>query len=66
AKARQESEKIRGHADADATKIYADAYNRDPEFFSFLRSQDVYRASLKEGTTLLLNAEQPLFRHMQQ
>ena len=44
----------------------ADAYNRDPEFFSFLRSQDVYRASLKEGTTLLLNSEQPLFRHMQQ
>jgi len=66
AKARQESEKIRGHADAVATAVYAEAYNRDPEFFSFLRSQDVYRASLQEGTTLLLSSEQPLFRHMKQ
>ncbi|MGU3845499.1 protease modulator HflC, partial [Vibrio diabolicus] len=28
----------RGEADAEAAKIYAEAYNKDPEFFSFLRS----------------------------
>jgi membrane protease subunit HflC len=42
----QESEAIRGTADAEAAEIYADAYERDPEFFSFWRSIESYRKTL--------------------
>jgi len=36
---------VRGKANAEAAKIYADTYNKDPEFYAFLRSMDAYRAS---------------------
>ena len=62
--AKRVSEEIRGKAEAEATLIYAEAYNRDPEFFSFIRSHDVYRESLREDTTFLLNADRPFFKHL--
>ncbi|MFA6506078.1 MAG: protease modulator HflC [Treponemataceae bacterium] len=42
----EKSEKIRGKADADATRIYAQAYGRDPEFFDFWRSVESYRLTM--------------------
>lgn len=42
-KAYEESEKIKGEADALAARIYADAYGRDPDFFEFWRSVESYR-----------------------
>ncbi|MEO2044407.1 MAG: protease modulator HflC, partial [Nitrospinaceae bacterium] len=46
---------IRGEGDAMATKIYADAYNNDPKFYSFMRSMEAYKRSLKTDTTLLMS-----------
>ncbi|HBD28930.1 MAG TPA: protease modulator HflC, partial [Deltaproteobacteria bacterium] len=54
----------RGVADAKATKIYADAYQKDTDFFKFLRSHDVYRDSLQEGTTLLMDANSKFFKYL--
>ena len=34
---KRDAEKIRGQADAETTKIFADAFGKDPEFYSFLR-----------------------------
>ena len=48
------AQEIQGAADADATKIYAEAYNLDPEFYSFLNTLQTYRQALKERTTLVL------------
>lgn len=42
----EEAEIIKGNADAEATTIYADAYETDPEFFSFWRSIESYRKTL--------------------
>ncbi|MCX7787475.1 MAG: protease modulator HflC [Spirochaetes bacterium] len=42
-KAYEESEKIKGEADALAARIYAEAYGRDPDFFEFWRSIESYR-----------------------
>jgi membrane protease subunit HflC len=42
----QESETVRGKADAEATRIYADAYERDPEFFEFWRSIESYKKTM--------------------
>jgi len=58
------NEETRGVADAEATKIYADAYQKDTDFFKFLRSHDVYRNSLQEGTTLLMDANRKFFKYL--
>ena len=62
--AKRIAEEVRGEADAKATKTYADAYSKDPDFFAFLRSHDVYRETLQEDTTMLLSAERPFFKHI--
>lgn len=53
---RQEQE-IRGEGDGKSIKVYADAFNKDPEFYSFIRSMEAYKNSMKTGTTLLLSDE---------
>mgnify|MGYP003996045253 FL=1 len=64
AEAKKINEETRGGADAKATKIYADAYQKDTDFFKFLRSHDVYRNSLQEGTTLLMDANSKFFKYL--
>ncbi len=64
AEAKKINEETRGVADAQSTKIYADAYQKDTDFFKFIRSHDVYRNSLKEGTTLLMDANSKFFKYL--
>ncbi len=66
AEAYRESEVIRGEGDANAAKIYADAYSRDPEFYSFNRSLSAYKASFDTGAdVLLLKPDSEFFRYLQ-
>lgn len=64
AEARRESEGIRGRADSEATSVYAEAYGKDPEFYSFLRSLEAYKASLDDKTTLVLSPDVPFLKHL--
>jgi len=50
----RESEQIRGDGDAKAAHIYAEAYNGDPEFYSFLKSLQAYKASFSSRSDILL------------
>ncbi len=50
--------KIRGGADAEVLKIYAEAYSRDSDFYSFSRSMEVFPEAFGKGTQLVLDAEQ--------
>ncbi len=62
-----EAERIRGRADAEATAIYASAYDRDArsrELYSFLRSLEAMEKSLDEQTTVILTTESELFKFM--
>ncbi len=54
ANAFRESEMIRGEGDATATRIYADAFNRDPEFYAFVRSLRAYEETFQGGSDILL------------
>jgi len=68
AEAQERSEKIRGEADAERNKVFAAAYNRDPEFFAFYRSLLAYHAALKSSprggqTTILLSPDNDFFRY---
>jgi modulator of FtsH protease HflC len=61
------SEEIRGRADAEATSIYAAAYNRSArarELYSFLKSLETLEASMDSGTTVVLSTESELFRFL--
>ena len=52
------AEEIKGEADAKAAAIYANAYNRDPEFYAFWKSLESYRELLpKFNKTLTTNPE---------
>jgi membrane protease subunit HflC len=62
AEARGQSEIERGKGDAEAVRIYAEAYSRDPEFYAFLRGLEAYRKTIGEGTTMVLAPDHEFFR----
>ncbi len=64
ARAYQTAQQLRGEGDAQATAIYAQAYERDPEFYSFLKRLEMYQLILP-GATLVLSAESDLFRYLE-
>lgn len=54
ANAFRESEMVRGLGDAEATRIYAEAYNQDPEFYTFVRSLRAYQETFSGGSDVML------------
>ena len=62
ANAQRDAEIARGTGDAEAARIYAEAYGTDPEFYAFHRSLEAYRTSIDEGTTLVLSPDAEFFR----
>ena len=65
ADAYRDAEIIRGEGDAKAAETYADAYNKDPEFYSFYRSINAYRNAFgKEGDLLVLDTNSEFFRYL--
>lgn len=66
AEATRDSEKLRGEGDAVASKIYADAYSKDPEFYSFYRSMEVYKNSMKNNdTSMILSPDSEFFKYFE-
>lgn len=64
ARSYETSQTIKGQGDALATSIYASAYDRDPEFYSFLKRLEIYQETIP-GSTLVLEASSPLFQFLQ-
>lgn len=63
--ARRDSEIIRGEADAERNRIYAEAFGRDPEFFAFTRSMQSYeRALTGSNTAMVLSPDSEFFRFL--
>ncbi|OGR57804.1 MAG: HflC protein [Desulfobacula sp. RIFOXYB2_FULL_45_6] len=60
----REAQKIKGDADAEAARIYASAYGADPEFYSFVKSLEVYKESLKKDTTLILSTSSDFMKYL--
>ena len=46
----KKSEEIKGNADAEAARIYADSYNKDPEFYTFWKSMESYKKTMKANS----------------
>ena len=58
------AEETKGTADAEAIKIYANAYNRDPEFYSFINTLAIYKESLDESTNIIMSTESEFFKYL--
>ena len=63
AEASSQSENIRGQGDAERNRIFADAYGKDADFFSFYRTMQAYERSMQHGDThLVLRPDSDFFR----
>ncbi len=63
AEANQKSQKLRGEGDAERNKIYAQAYNKDAEFFAFYRSLIAYDTAIKAGTPFVMSPDSDFFKY---
>ena len=67
ANAYRDAEQLRGDGDAEAAKIYAQAYQKDPEFYAFVRSLNAYKQSFaNKGDIMLVEPEGDFFKYLKQ
>ncbi len=67
AEAERSAQGLKGEGDKTAIKIYADAFNQDKEFYSFIRSMEAYKNTLSDpATQLILSPDSPFFRYFSQ
>ncbi len=65
AQAYRDAQKIKGEGDAKASAIYGAAFGRNPEFYAFYRSLDVYKQSFKNKSDIMvLDAGSPFFKYL--
>jgi membrane protease subunit HflC len=65
ATAARDSQRLRGEGDAQASRIFAQAYNKSPEFYSFYRSLQAYRASMaREGDVWVVSPDGEFFKYL--
>lgn len=60
----RQAQKLKGEGDAKAIKIYADAFERDPEFYSFVGTLEAYKTALRKDTTLVLPSDSEFFEYL--
>ena len=58
------AQEIKGKADAEATKIYAQAYGQDPDLYSFINTLDIYKKALDKDSTLILSTDSEFFKYL--
>ncbi|MFZ2632419.1 MAG: protease modulator HflC [Desulfosalsimonadaceae bacterium] len=51
------AQEIKGKADAEATKIYAEAYSQDPEYYSFTKALEVYKTAFNQKSRVVLTTD---------
>ncbi|MBD3288360.1 protease modulator HflC [candidate division KSB1 bacterium] len=59
------AQEIKGKADAEAIRIYARAYDRDPEFYSFLNTLESYKKTIDENSTILLTTDNDYLKYLE-
>ena len=59
-----EAEIIRGKAEATATRTYAEAHQKDPQFYELMRTLEVYKKIFDEKTTILLSGDSELLKYL--
>jgi len=58
------AQEISGKADAEATRLYADAFGLDPEFYSFTKTLDIYSQTLDKESSVVVSTESEFFKYL--
>jgi membrane protease subunit HflC len=58
----KDAEKTRGEGDAESTRIYSQAYSRNPRFYKLLRTLEAYKKVLDDKTTAILSSDSELLK----
>ena len=59
-----ESQKVKGEADANATRIYADAFGKSPEFYNFIKTLETYSNTLDSSTQFILSSDNHYLKYL--
>lgn len=62
--ANREALEIKGKADAEAARIYAEAYNKDPEFYSFTKTLETYKQAVGNNTRLFMPLDSQFYNYL--
>ena len=62
--ATRKGQEIKGKADAEATRIYAEAYSKDAEFYSFYKTLESYQKSMGSNTRLILSSDSQFYKYL--
>ncbi len=62
----RKAEGIKGKADAEAINIYAQAYQKDPNFYSFVKTMQTYRDTIDEYSTVILSTDSEYYKYLKQ
>ena len=57
-------QEVQGKADADATRIYGQAYNKNPEFYAFLRTLESYKEKANKNSVLILTTDSDFYQYI--
>jgi len=64
AEAYRDAQRVKGDGDAQAARIYAEAFQRNPEFYSFYRSMEAYRQGLRtKSDVMVLDPSSDFFKY---
>jgi modulator of FtsH protease HflC len=59
-------QEIQGKGDAEATRVYGDSFGRNPEFYAFLRTLEVYREKSNKNSVAILTTDSDFYRYLKQ
>ena len=58
------AQEIKGKADANAIKIYAAAYNKDPEFYEFMKTMETFEKTINEKSTIIMSTDSDYYQYL--
>jgi membrane protease subunit HflC len=60
----KEAQILKGKADGESTRLYAEAYGIDPDFYSFVKTLEIYDDALGKDSSLLLSTDSEFFKYL--
>ena len=58
------AQEVKGKADAESTKLYAKAYGVDPEFYSFIKTLEIYSDAFDKDSSLVISTDSEFFKYL--
>jgi membrane protease subunit HflC len=60
----RKAQEAKGKADAEATRLFAEAYQADPEFYSFKRTLEIYSETLDKDSTAVFSTDSAFLKYL--